>query len=126
MRRGQRSLPVTFPNLVSAFHLPPTKIPTNPHNLKKKKNPKDWEIQGNKRKRRAALGAGLGAARCSQAGQGEMLLRQPWRALPTYTNLVPAWEVLQKPPVPPWDLRKLKPCDATGRDEARGACSGSR
>lgn len=38
VRWGQHSLPVAFSNPVSAFHLPPQKIPTNPHNLK---NPKD-------------------------------------------------------------------------------------
>lgn len=32
---------------------------------------------------------------------------------------VPELGMLQRLPVPHWDLKKLKPCDATGRDEAR-------
>lgn len=32
--------------------------------------------------------------------QGKKLPQQPWRALPTQTNLVPAWELLQNPPSP--------------------------
>lgn len=57
-------------------------------------------MQGNKRKQREALGVDLGAAWCSQAGQGKRLPQQPWRSLPTQTNLVPAWELLQNPPSP--------------------------
>lgn len=63
--------------------------------------------------------------RAGQARQGKELPGQSWRALPIQTNLVLAWELLQKRPALAWDLTKLKPCDAAGRDEARGACSGS-
>jgi len=120
VRQGSHSLLVTFSNLVSAFHLPPPKIHTNPHCLKKTRIRKCRETKGSREGPWEWGRAGQGRAGQGRAGQEEKLLRQAWRALPTQADPVPAWELLQNPSAAPWDSKRPKPCDATGRDEARG------
>lgn len=55
--------------------------------------------------------AGQGRVRGGQDNPGE-----PFQPRPTCSQ---TGNVAKTHTVPHWDLRKLKPCDATGRDEAR-------